>query len=261
MKKDAIAKRLESEEGITYTEFAYPLLQAYDFLHLFKTKNCEVQVSGSDQWGNIMAGVDLIRRKEGKIAYALTTPLVTDKATGKKFGKSEGNAIWLDPSKTSPYQFYQFWYNVSDSSVGEYLKLFTLVSLKDIDLILKEHKDSPSLRTAQKKLAYEVTALVHGKEEADKAITQAQALFNGDVSYVSIDTPATKVTVGMTIVDALILSRLATSKREARQFLVDGAIVLNNERVTDRALEERDFKDSKALLKRGKRNVAVLTIG
>ena len=260
IKKDAINARMESEEGISYTEFSYPLLQAYDFWHLFKEYGCDVQIGGSDQWGNIVAGVDLIRRKEGKTAYALTLPLITDKATGRKFGKSEGNAIWLDPEKTSPYQFYQFWLNATDESVEDYLKLFTLLSDEEIATIMSDQRENPAVRIAQKRLANEVTTLVHGTDEAENAERSSTALFGGSVEDLGADVPKTQVSLGDTILDVLVSAKLASSKREARQFLADGAVTLNGERVEDRSLGESDFKNNRALLKRGKRNVCVLTV-
>ncbi|MBI5469821.1 tyrosine--tRNA ligase [Candidatus Kaiserbacteria bacterium] len=260
IKKDAIHARMESDEGISYTEFSYPLLQAYDFWHLYKEYDCNVQIGGSDQWGNIVAGVDLIRRKESKIAYALTLPLIIDKATRRKFGKSEGNAIWLDPEKTSPYQFYQFWLNASDESVEDYLKLFTLLSDDEIRAVMREQRENSASRPAQKKLAQEVTALVHGKNEAEKAEKSSAALFSGSVANLSADVLKTQVALGDAIVGVLLSTKLASSKREARQFLEDGAVTLNGETMTDRPLAESDFKDGKALLKRGKRNVCVLAL-
>jgi len=272
MKKDAIAKRLESEEGITYTEFAYPLLQGYDFWHLFTTRGVDVQVSGSDQWGNIMAGVELIRRKEGKSAYALTIPLITDKATGKKFGKSEGNAVWLDPQMTSPFQFYQFWLNASDESVEDYLKIFTLLPLEDIAAVMQEQQGSPGARAAQKKLAYEVTKLVHGEEQAKRVVSVTELLFgNGDLVALDSDgrdlllgsAPWYRVVGNESIVDMLVSTGLAPSKREARQLLQDGAITLNG----DVLVESEDkiypgdaaiFINGLAILKRGKKNLRVL---
>lgn len=270
IKKDAISTRLGSEEGISYTEFTYPLLQAYDFWHLFTEKNCDVQIGGSDQWGNITAGVDLIRRKESKSAYGLTLPLVVDKATGKKFGKSEGNAIWLDAEKTSPYEFYQFWLNTSDESAVDYLKLFTLLSDEDISAIAAEHAQNPGMRSAQKRLAHEVTALIHGAEEAGRAERVSEILFGeagqGDID---VDTkkmlasaaPTVSAQEGMSIADALVAASLASSKREARQFLEDGAVTINGEKAAlERTISANDFQNGVALLKRGKRNVCVLRL-
>lgn len=258
VKKDAISARMQSDDGISYTEFSYPLLQAYDFLHLNRDYGCDVQIGGSDQWGNIVAGVDLIRRKENKTAYALTLPLITDKATGKKFGKSEGNAIWLDPEKTSPYQFYQFWLNASDESVEDYLKLFTLLSHEEIEAIMSNQLGDRSMRIAQKRLATEVTALVHGNAAADEALKSSEALFTGgDLSTI----PARQVTFGpeSSIIDALVETELASSKREARQFIADGAISINGTKITDdRPLTDSDLENGKARLKMGKKNIVAI---
>ncbi len=268
MKKDAIAERLKSEEGISYTEFAYPLLQAYDFWHLFIHRGCDVQIGGSDQWGNITAGVELIRRKEGKVAYALTLPLIVDKATGKKFGKSEGNAVWLDPLKTTPFQFLQFWLNASDESVGDYLKLFTLRTLADIEQLLITHSEAPQKRGAQRALAHAVTELVHGKPAADAALRTSEILF-GDTDISSVTpverdmllgcAPQSVVELGTSLVDALEASKLASSKREARQFIEDGAVTVNGKKMTDvkHTVEDTDFVGTMALVKRGKRNAAI----
>lgn len=269
MKKDAIAKRLESEEGITYTEFAYPLLQGYDFWHLFTHRGCDVQVSGSDQWGNITAGIELIRRKEGKTAYALTIPLITD-AAGKKFGKSEGNAVWLDPEKTSVYAFYQFWLNQDDGSVERYLKIFTDLTTEEIAGIMAAHTASPGARTAQRELARTATAIVHGKGEADRAERVSQYLFGegwqGEIdaetrTMIASAAPTYATTDDASVVDVLVASGLASSKREAREFLSGGAITLNGEKIDEsRQIAPADMTSGIALLKRGKRNVCVLTL-
>lgn len=263
MKKDAISKRLESEEGITYTEFAYPLLQGYDFWHLFREYGCDLQVSGSDQWGNITAGIELIRRKEGKTAYGLTIPLITD-ASGKKFGKSEGNAVWLDPEKTSPYAFYQFWFNQDDENVEKFLKIFTDLPLEEIATVMAEHAKNPGARIGQKRLAREVTTLVHGATAVDQVEKVSEVLF-GDADMDGVDAgmlrtaaPSAEVSSGTSIADALIASGLASSKREAREFLEGNAVALNGKKVEDRALADHDFVNGIAILKRGKRNVCVL---
>ena len=168
--RDSIKERLENrEQGISYTEFSYMLLQAYDFLHLHAAEGCDLQVGASDQWGNMVSGADLIRRKTGDTAYAFSFPLLVNASTGKKFGKTEGGAVWLDPRKTSPFAFYQFWFNTADSDVEEYLLKMTLLPKAAIDAVMKEQKENPSARPAQKRLAYEVTALVHGVSEADQA--------------------------------------------------------------------------------------------
>lgn len=271
VKKDAIHARMKSEEGISFTEFSYPLLQAYDFWHLFKEYDCDVQIGGSDQWGNIVAGVDLIRRKEGKMAYALTIPIITDKATGKKFGKSEGNAIWLDPQMTSPYAFYQFWLNTSDESTKNYLKLFTLLSGMEIEAVMELHKRDAKERHAQRTLAREVTILVHGSEEAVKAEQVTDVLF-GDGSVATLDAagletlrsaaPSRQVQSDTLLADALISAGLASSKTTARRFITQKAVTLNDALVTDadRKLSPKDFSNGIALLKRGKKSMCVLVL-
>jgi tyrosyl-tRNA synthetase len=269
IKKEAIASRLSREDGISYTEFAYPLLQGYDFLQLNRKYGCDMQVSGSDQWGNIVTGVELIRRKENKKAFALTSPMIIDKATGKKFGKSEGNAVWLDPEKTTPYEFYQFWLNVSDESAIDYLKLFTFLPLKDISEIEKDFEMNPGARAAQKKLALEVSVLVHGIKAAEAALEVSELLFGGG-SVVGISAearailimsaPTKEVSVGDNLVDVLVASELATSKREARTFIESNAVSLQEEKCTDieLQLQESHFSDGLALLRRGKKQLCVL---
>ncbi len=169
IKKDTVKTRLDAEQPMSFTEFSYSLLQGYDFLHLHTHYNCDLQVGGSDQWSNILSGVEFIRRKEGATVHALTWPLLVNKATGRKFGKSEGGAVWLDPAKTSPFEFYQFWLGAADADVEEYLLKMTLLSAEDIAATMAEQKNNPASRAAQKKLAYATTALVHGAAEADKA--------------------------------------------------------------------------------------------
>ena len=270
VKKEAISARMESDEGISFTEFSYPLLQAYDFWHLFKKYKCDVQIGGSDQWGNIIAGVELIRRKENKTAYALTIPIITDKSSGKKFGKSEGNAVWLDAEKTSPYSFYQFWFNTSDESVEDYLKLFTLLEDAEIAAALEMHKRDTKERQAQTLLAREVTKLVHGEEKAQEAETISQILF-GDADLSILDeksaaalraaAPSYALHQGDAILDVLAGAQLASSKREARQFLADKAVTLNGDPADeDHKFSAEDFKNGIAILKRGKRNVCVLVL-
>ena len=270
IKKDAIATRLQSDTGLSYTEFAYPVLQGYDFYQLYKEKNCTVQVGGSDQWGNLVSGVELIRRKLQGEAYVITTPLVIDKVTGKKFGKSEGNAVWLDPEKTSPYEFYQFWLNVDDESVVEHLKRFTLLPLERIAAIAAESQPDPAKRLAQKELALAVTTLVRGEALAAAAAGVSELLFGaGTLQDLSAEqremllqnAPAAVAIIGAPLVDVLVESGLASSKREARTFIESGAVTLQTEKVTDveRALQETDFTNGLALLRRGKKQLSVLT--
>ncbi len=271
IKKDAIATRLQSDTGLSYTEFAYPLLQGYDYLQLFETKGCTVQTGGSDQWGNIVSGVELVRRKAQAEVYAITVPLVVDKATGKKFGKSEGNAVWLDADKTSPYQFYQFWLNVSDDSVEEHLKRFTFLSLDRVAEIIRSHEQNPGSREAQKTLALAVTEIVHGSELAQAAQTITQVLFDGRALETLTDSqkemflrnaPTLKTTSGTPLIDVLVESKLATSKREARTFIESGAVVLGGEKVVDvnTVIEPKYFVEGLAFVKRGKKSLFVLSL-
>ena len=273
IKRDSVRPRLATPEAsISYTEFSYMLLQAYDYLHLHREYGCDLQVGGSDQWGNIISGVDLIRRTTGDKTYAFSWPLLVDKTTGKKFGKSEGGApIWLDPEKTPPFQFYQFWLNSSDDFVEDLLFKMTLLSKTEIKMAMELHKRSPKERHGQQLLAREVTTLVHGADEAAKAENVSQVLF-GEAGMNSLDqkaleilkfaAPSQEVREGLLIVDALVVAKLSSSKREARQFLEDKAVELNGEVVTDpkRKLQADDFFHDIALLKRGKKNVCVLAL-
>ena len=266
IKKDIVRDRLEKESPISFTEFSYSLLQAYDFLHLNQEYECDLQVGGSDQWSNILAGVEFVRKKAEKTVFALTWPLIVNKSTGKKFGKSEQGAIWLDPKKTSVYQFYQFLLNIEDDVVEELLLKLTLRPYHEIESILQAHKENPGARTAQKELARVVTTLVHGENATLSAESISEALFgdgdlgNVDTQMLKTNAPTSAVLVGMSMVDALVTSALASSKREARQFLEDGAVTLNNKKIEDRPLLETDFQNGIALLKRGKRNVSVLAL-
>lgn len=270
IKKDAIANRLKSENGISYTEFAYPLLQAYDYLELHRTYGCDLQVGGSDQWGNIIAGVELVRRIEHNTVHALTVPLIIDKVTGKKFGKSEGNAVWLDAAKTSPYEFYQFWFNTHDQNVIDYLKLFSLLSLEEIATCAATHAASPDQRLAQKTLAYEITALVHGVETAEMVARVSATLF-GEVAITELSddekklletyAPLVEVSDGASLVDVVVAAALAGSKREARTFIADGAVTLNGIKLTDStSVVSQEAVGEFALLTRGKKHRSLLRI-
>ena len=236
--KDIIQRRLET--GITYAEFSYMLMQGYDFLHLYKEKNCIMQVAGSDQWGNITTGVDFIRKVLDKTAYAFTMPLILD-PTGKKFGKSEGNALWLDKSKTTPYAIYQYLINTDDSKVLEYLKVFTFLSREEIENIYAQQQAAPESRIAQKTLAYEVVKDIHGKEEADNAVNVSQKLFAGDFKGLSVSdilsgmkgVPTFKYTEELPLVDVMVNNGMASSKREAREFIKNNALSINGEVVND----------------------------
>ena len=276
IKRDIIKRRLETEEdSISYTEFSYSLLQGYDYLHLFKKHSIDLQVGGSDQWANIISGVDLIRRKTGASTYALTTPIVTDKVTGKKFGKSEGNAIWLDPKKTSPFIFYQFWINVSDENVEEYLKIFTFLNLKDISKLMAKHLRSPQNRLAQKTLAKEITTFIHGLETTSSVEKVSEILFgsgslptltDGEKKMLVSEVPSQRlksITLkkGISLVEILVSLNLATSKSDARQLISSGAIRINGTPITtiDTILTEQYLKDNLIFIKRGKK-VALLFI-
>ena len=271
IKRDTVRPRIEApDQSISYTEFSYMLLQAYDFLHLNREFGCDLQVGGSDQWGNIISGVDLIRRVEQKTAYAFSWPLLVDKKTGKKFGKSEGNAVWLDPTKTSPYQFYQFWINVDDDMVEELLLKMTLLEKDQIEGIVTVGKADPALRPAQTHLALAVTELVHGKEAAQNAQKVSNRLFSvlpqeemteHEAALIREVAPTTQVKLGQSLLEVLIASELASSNREARQFISDEAIRIGESLVREgRTLEESDFKHGISFLRRGKRRVAVLSL-
>ena len=226
--RDSVKDRLENrEQGISYTEFSYMLLQSYDFLHLHENEDCDLQIGASDQWGNMVSGVDLIRRKTSNTAYAFSFPLLVNKSTGKKFGKTEGGAVWLDPEKTSPFQFYQFWINTDDADAEEYLLKMTLLSKEEIDTVMQEQNANPSARVAQKRLAWEVTALVHGSAEADKAKQTSESMFSGSRA---IDASAAPVVSAGKVRDAL--KEFSTS--ELRRLVEQGGVSLasSGEKIT-----------------------------
>lgn len=236
--KDIIRRRLDT--GITFAEFAYTLIQGNDFLHLFKEKNCVLQVEGSDQWGNITTGIDLIRKKLDKTAYGFTMPLILDKF-GNKFGKSEGNALWLDKNKTSSYELYQYLINTDDEMVIHYLKVFTFLSKEEIEDLERRHKEAPELREAHKALAREIITDLHGKEEYEKAERISASLFSDNIKKLTSDeiemgfkgVPTIEIEEELSIIDLLVNEKIASSKREAREFLNNGAICINNEIVKD----------------------------
>lgn len=276
IKRDIIKRRLQTEEdSISFTEFSYPLLQAYDYLHLYINKKIDLQIGGSDQWSNIISGVDLIRRKQNVSAYALTTPIVTDKSTGKKFGKSEGNAVWLDPEKTSPFAFYQFWLNVSDENVEEYMKIFTFLPLSEISVIVSEQQKSPQSRVAQKTLAKEITKFVHGSKIAIAVEKVSRIIFHKDFELTSLsaqekrfilkELPSAKIkkselNSGFRIAEAILKTELANSKSDARRLLAGGGISVNGAPVdTEYTLQVSDFKSDLVLIRKGKK-MAVLEI-
>jgi len=236
--KDIIRRRLET--GITFAEFTYTLIQGYDFLHLFEKEGCILQAEGSDQWGNITTGIDLIKKKTGKEAYAFTMPLVLD-ANGKKFGKSEGNALWLDKNKTSSYELYQYLVNTDDSMIESYLKIFTFLTPNEIMEVVDNHKKEPHLRIGQKTLAREIITDLHGKEEYEKAVKISESLFSGNIKNLSSeeiligfkDVPSFEIKDNIILIDMLVDNNICSSKREAREFISSGAITINDEKITD----------------------------
>ena len=238
LSKDIIDRRLET--GITYAEFSYMLIQGYDFLKMYEDMGCIMQVEGSDQWGNITTGIDLIRKIKGKEAYAFTMPLILD-STGKKFGKSEGNALWLDKNKTSSYELYQYLINTEDSMVYHYLKVFTFLTPEEIDQIMDEHNKEPHLRKAQKMLAKCIITDLHGEEEFIKAEQISKALFSGDLTGLTANdimigmkmVPSIKLSGEVKLIDLLVDNQICSSRREAREMLASGAIALNNEKYSD----------------------------
>ncbi len=260
--KDIISRRLET--GITYAEFSYMLIQGYDFLHLFDEMGCTMQVEGSDQWGNITTGIELIKKIRGKEAYAFTMPLILD-ANGKKFGKSEGNALWLDINKTSSYELYQFLINTDDSKVCEYLKVFTFLTPDEIESIMEIQEKEPHLRKAQKMLAKCIITDLHGEDEYLKALNISECLFSDKIWTLSSDeiissikdVPRFDITQEMTILDLLVNNKIVSSKREGREMLMNGAISINNIKVTDpdKVITKEDAIDKKViLLRKGKKN-------
>jgi tyrosyl-tRNA synthetase len=274
--KEAIKRRLETEEGISFTEFSYPLLQAYDYLVLYDRYGCTLQMGGSDQWGNILAGIDLIRRLRSARAHGLVFPLVTTSA-GVKFGKTEAGAVWLDPKLTSPYRFYQFWLNTDDRDAITYLKFFTWLSQLEIDELAESVRTEPEKRRAQRELARHVTALVHGETELEKALRASEVLFGKEISGLGVqeildifaDVPSTELDKsklegdGFTITDALVVSRLAPSKGEARRLVQGGGVAMNNRRVSDarQAISGSDLIDGQVLvLRKGAKHYHVIRV-
>lgn len=270
LSKDAVSARLNSDAGISFTEFSYQILQGMDFLELYRRNNCTLQIGGSDQWGNLTSGTDLIHKVEGKSAHILATPLITD-SEGKKFGKSEGNAIWLDPELTSTYAFYQFWLNVEDANAINLLRVFTFLSKAEIEDLEKQLAAEPHLRAAQKRLAFEVTSLVHSAEAAEAAIAASQALFGqGElelldrVTLVSAlqELPNAKAKLGANLTDLLVETGLVASLSAARRAIAEGGVYLNNNKVTDEsATLDQVILGEFAVLRRGKKTLAALFIG
>tara|TARA_Y100000817_G_scaffold313394_1_gene309437 strand:+ start:395 stop:1663 length:1269 start_codon:yes stop_codon:yes gene_type:complete len=273
--KDSVKSRMSEGDGISFTEFSYMLLQGYDYLWLADNENCELQVGGSDQWGNIVLGVDLIRRKLGQTAYALTWPLLT-KPDGSKYGKTAGGeTIWLSPNKMSPYRFYQAWIGVDDSEVRKLLLQLTFLSLEEIEVLVAEHEKDPQQRVGQRMLAGELTGIVHGEAAAASAMEASAVLFDPDVDitavsesaleFVSGEVPSTAIqTLGSSIIDLLVESGLCQSRKDAKRAITEGGIYLNGGRVAD-----ADFLPSKGdllhqkyvLLRRGKKQWHLVTVG
>ena len=260
--KDKVRSRMET--GITYAEFSYMILQALDFLHLFETKNCVLQVAGSDQWGNITSGIELIRKKTDKTAYGMVMPLVTD-SNGVKFGKTEGNALWLDKNKTSSYELYQYLVNLEDSMIISYLKKLTFLSKEEIEEIEAKHNEHPELREAHKILAREIITDLHGKEEYEKAVRISEALFKGNFSDLSNEelgeafkgNEVKEIELNKNILDLLVEMNVATSKRQAREFISGNSIEIKGGKVKDldKIVTEQDLiNDTFLIIKRGKKN-------
>lgn len=259
--RDFVQNRIgEGGEGISYAEFSYSLIQGYDFLHLYRERDATLQVAGADQWGNSIAGVQLIRRLEGATSHVFTAPLIIDKKTGVKFGKSEGNAVWLDPTKTSPYKFYQFWLNVDDETAEDLIKIYTLLDRDTVVAAIQNHQVNPGGRTLQKILAREVTELVHGTERRESVERVTEVLFGGagieSLSDADLDALAAEIptaAIGDTVASALMNATICSSHGEVRRLMANGAISLNAQKITeDREITER------TLLKKGKNNFVLV---
>ncbi len=276
MSKDSVKKRIgsESKEGMSFTEFSYQLVQGNDFLHLFTNYNCRLQMGGSDQWGNIVTGTELIRRKAGGEAFALTCPLIT-KSDGTKFGKTESGNVWLDPEKTTPYQFYQFWLNVSDEDAAKYIKIFTVLGQEEIENVIKEHNKAPHERILQKRLAEEVTVMVHSREEFDSAIEASQILFGkgtteslknmNENTFLSVfegvpvfDIKKYILLQGVTIADLCAEhSKIFASKGELRRLVQGGGLSINKIKIENPEmviLSDMLLNNKYLLVQKGKKN-------
>lgn len=269
LSKEIISRRLDT--GITFAEFSYTLLQGYDFLWLYRNKNCILQAEGADQWGNITTGLELIRKIEGKEAYGFTMPLVLDKY-GNKFGKSAGNALWLDLNKTSSYELYQYLVNVDDSMVVDYLKIFTFLSKDQIEELEAKNKEKPELREAHKALAREIITDLHGAAEFEKAVNISNSLFSGNVKSLSLkdieigfkDVPTATISEGEKLIDVLVNNKIASSKREAREFLAAGSITLNGEKFMDENMpvtRQLAIEGKVIFLRRGKKKNYIVKFG
>lgn len=271
MAKDSVKKRIEGETGISYTEFAYQLMQGYDFYWLHQHKNCKLQMGGSDQWGNMTTGTELIRRKSGGDAFVFTNPLIT-KADGGKFGKTESGNVWLDPVRTTPYQFYQFWLNASDTDAEKWIRIFTFLTRDAIDMLIHEHKMNPAARVLQKTLAQEITTFVHGKEEYEKAVETTQKLFanqnapaeslsvedlEGMEGVIKTDYAKEKIAAGIDIVSFLAETNILASKGEARKLVEGGGISINRKKAEGVKMTLDNgmlLHDKYILVQKGKKN-------
>ena len=266
--REFVQSRLsEGGAGISYAEFSYSLIQGYDFLYLFEKHGVTLQLSGADQWGNSIAGVDLIRRKTGKTAHVWTAPLIVNKATGKKFGKTEDGAVWLDADQTSPYEFYQFWLNVDDDGVEDYIKIYTELEKPEVDALMAEFKKDKSSRLAQKTLAYEITKLIHGEAEAKKLSSKAihtsdeyKNFSKDDFKKLEAQLEVCHHRPGVELVPVLVSAGLASSNTEARRFLHNGAVYINGQKVAEEktALENEDYINDYAVLRRGKNSQVLI---
>jgi tyrosyl-tRNA synthetase len=282
MSKDSVKKRIgsESKEGMSFTEFSYQLVQGTDFLHLFRSNNCKLQMGGSDQWGNIVTGTELIRRKAGGEAFALTCPLIT-KSDGSKFGKTESGNVWLDTEKTSPYQFYQFWLNVSDEDAAKYIKIFTILGREDIEAVINEHNKAPHERLLQKRLAEEVTVMVHSREEYEGAVEASQILFGkgtteslrkmNESTFLSVfeGVPVYDITrdvleKGVAVADLCAEhSKIFTSKGELRRLVQGGGLSLNKEKIENAEMiigKEWLLNNKYLLVQKGKKNYSLIRV-
>ncbi len=271
MSKDSVKKRLEGDTGMSFTEFTYQLVQGYDFYWLYQHKNCKLQMGGSDQWGNIVTGTELIRRKAGGEAFAFTCPLIT-KADGGKFGKTESGNIWLDPVRTTPYQFYQFWLNASDTDAEKWIRIFTFLTKDAVDILIDEHKMNPAARVLQKTLAQEITVFVHGPEEYEKAIATTEKLFanqtaaaenlsiedlEGMDGIIKSSFPKEKIEAGIDVISFLAETAIFTSKGEARKTVQGGGVSINRKKVETIDLKIEStllLHDSYLLVQKGKKN-------
>jgi tyrosyl-tRNA synthetase len=261
VQRDYIARRIGADgDGISYAEFSYTVLQGMDYLHLFDNFGCRLQIGGSDQWGNCLSGVDLIRRSRGEEVHVMTLPLIINKATGKKFGKSEAGAIWLDPGRTTPTQFYQFWINSDDEGVEDYLKVFTELDKPTVDGIMAKHQEAPEARHAQRELARAVTTLLHGPQEAATAqavtefLTGARPIGEAeeDVAALRREIPCVASSHSGSVIEALVQSGLASSNGDARRLLGGNAISINGTKINRDVFSTDDFQNGRLLLRRGK---------